>query len=198
MRMAKDCQPAGVSPDLTSQPPWQKRFETRSARYSAKSTSSGSDAAHLVFRRLVLDPLFSDFPNPFSRRSAWWESYGANAQPCPTHVRFRCLAGNPRLCLRSVRKRSRCANLEHSIPVARPARFLSFRAAHANARGSFRGDDPKKVCKCTTNDDAFPKSVRCSIQKLRNHPEPSQRKEVRKEHECYRYQKGNRGNVGNH
>ena len=31
--------------------------------------------------------------------------------------------------------------------------------------------------------------MRCSIEKLRNHPEPSQRKEVRKEHECYRYQK---------
>ena len=30
----------------------------------------------------------------------------------------------------------------HSVPVARPARFLSFRAAHANARGSFRERDP--------------------------------------------------------
>ena len=33
---------------------------------------------------------------------------------------------------------------EHSIPVARPARFLSFRVAHANARGSFREHDCKK------------------------------------------------------
>ena len=53
---------------------------------------------------------------------------------------------NPRVCLWGVRKRSRHrANLEHSIPVARPARFLSFWAAHANARGSFRGHDPKVV-----------------------------------------------------
>jgi hypothetical protein len=53
---------------------------------------------------------------------------------------------NPRVCLWGVRKRSRRrANLEHSIPVARPARFLSFWAAHANARGSFRGHDPKVV-----------------------------------------------------
>ena len=37
----------------------------------------------------------------------------------------------------SVRKRSRQANPEHS--VARPARFLSFRAAQPNARDSFRG-----------------------------------------------------------
>ena len=27
---------------------------------------------------------------------------------------------------------------------------------------------------------------------------PHKEKEVRKEHECYRYQRGNRGNVGNH
>ena len=39
--------------------------------------------------------------------------------------------------------RSRRPNLEHSIPVARPARFLSFRATRANARGSFREHDPK-------------------------------------------------------
>src|SRR5271165_5657486 len=45
-----------------------------------------------------------------------------------------------------VRKRSRRrANLEHSIPVARPTRFLSFWAAHANARRSFRGHDSKFV-----------------------------------------------------
>src|SRR5271166_2143670 len=59
---------------------------------------------------------------------------------------FKCPGGNPRVCLRGVRKRSRRANLDHSIPMARPARFLSFRAAHANARGSCRGHDPKNVC----------------------------------------------------
>ena len=63
---------------------------------------------------------------------------------------------------------------------------------------SFGSTISKKLCNCTKYVDAFRKSVRCSIQKLRNHPEPSQRKEVRKEHECYRYQRGNRGNVGNH
>ena len=43
MRMAKDCQPAGVSPAGPNfAAAWQKRFETRPARYSAKSTSSGS------------------------------------------------------------------------------------------------------------------------------------------------------------
>jgi len=42
------------------------------------------------------------------------------------------------------------------------------------------------LCKCTKLVDAFWKSVRCFIWKLRNHPEPSQRKqrkEVRKKHE---------------
>jgi len=82
----------------------------------------------------------------------------------PARPRFQCLTGNPRVCLRSVRKRSRRANLEHSIPVARPTRFLSFRAAHANARGSFRGHDSKKsLCKCNKLVDAFRKSVRCFI-----------------------------------
>src|SRR5271165_4324041 len=56
---------------------------------------------------------------------------------------FNAWLETPRVCLRGVRKRSRRANPEHSIPVARPARFLSFRAAHANARGSCRGHDPK-------------------------------------------------------
>ena len=46
----------------------------------------------------------------------------------------------------------------------------------------------KKVCAyAQTLIDAFRKSVRCSLQKLRNHPEPSQRKqrkEERKKHEC--------------
>src|SRR5271166_595952 len=45
----------------------------------------------------------------------------------------------------------------------------------------------KSLCKCNKLVDAFRKSVRCSIQKLRNHPEPSQRKqrkELRKKHEC--------------
>src|SRR5271157_5706448 len=69
---------------------------------------------------------------------------GRNYAPAPP--RFQCLGGNPRVCLRGVRKRSRRrANLEHSIPVARPTRFLSFWAAHANARGSFRGHDPQFV-----------------------------------------------------
>jgi hypothetical protein len=52
----------------------------------------------------------------------------------------------------------------------------------ANARGLFRGHDPKQVlCKCKTNVDAFRKSVRyCCLNKLRNQPEPSQRKKRRK------------------
>src|SRR5208282_3114246 len=98
----------------------------------------------------------------------------------PARLRFQCLAGNPRLCLGSVRKRSRRANLEHPIPVARPARFLSFRTAHANAGGSFRGHDAQKICANAKKlAGAFRKSVRSSIQKLRNHPEPSQRKQRR-------------------
>jgi hypothetical protein len=37
-------------------------------------------------------------------------------------------------------------------------------AAHANARGSFRGHDPEKgLCICNKLVDAFRKSVRCSI-----------------------------------
>ena len=38
------------------------------------------------------------------------------------------------------------ANPEHSIFVALLVRLLSFRAAHANARSSSRGDDPKQSC----------------------------------------------------
>jgi hypothetical protein len=37
------------------------------------------------------------------------------------------------------------------FPWFRPARFLSFRAAHANAGGTFRGHDPKKVCAYANN-----------------------------------------------
>jgi len=35
----------------------------------------------------------------------------------------------------------------------------------------------QSLCKCTKLVDAFRKSVRCSIQKLRNHPELSERKQ---------------------
>ena len=42
-------------------------------------------------------------------------------------------------------RQSRRANPEHSIPGLEPARSLSFRAAHANARGSFCGHHPK-IC----------------------------------------------------
>jgi hypothetical protein len=70
------------------------------------------------------------------------------------------------------------------FPWLGPARFLSFRAAHANARGSFRGHDPKKsLCKCKQLVGAFQKSVRCFMQKLSNHPEPLQRRKQRKKHE---------------
>ena len=45
---------------------------------------SRRDAARLVFRRLVLDPLFSaTSPIHFPRRSACRESHGANAETCP-------------------------------------------------------------------------------------------------------------------
>jgi hypothetical protein len=77
------------------------------------------------------------------------------------------------------------ANLEHSVPVTRPARFLSFRAAHANARGSFRGHDPKKVCANAKHLLArFGNPCDLLFRSSRNHPEPSQRKEARKKHEC--------------
>ena len=79
--------------------------------------------------------------------------------------------GTPRVCLRSVRKQSRRANLKCSIPMPRSTRFLPFRAAHANARGSFRGHDPKELCIRKKPVDALWKSVRCSIQKLTNHPQ---------------------------
>src|SRR5208283_4056418 len=47
---------------------------------------------------------------------------------------------------------------------------------------------------------AFRESVRSFIQKLRNHPESSQRKQRRSKEKRneYRYQKGNRGRFGNH
>jgi hypothetical protein len=82
----------------------------------------------------------------FPRRSACGESHGANAesaaQTLPDTGRnpdFNAWLETLATCLRSVCKRSRRANLEHSIaiPVARPARFLSFRTAQANARGLF-------------------------------------------------------------
>ena len=47
----------------------------------------------------------------------------------------------------------------------------------------------KDLCKCNRLVGAFRKSVRCSIQTFRNHPEPTQRKEVRKKQEYYSYQK---------
>ncbi len=64
------------------------------------------------------------------------------AQILPDAGRNYAPAGNPRVGLRSVRRRSRRANLEHSIPVARPARFyrsgLPTRTLAAHFAGAIR------------------------------------------------------------
>jgi hypothetical protein len=64
-----------------------------------------------------------------------WESYGANAQPCPLTSDFDAWRETLAYASGVFASEIRCANLEHLIPVARPAQFLSFRTAHANARG---------------------------------------------------------------
>jgi len=51
--------------------------------------------------------------------------------------------------------------------------FLSFRAAHANARGSFRGYDPKTFVHMQTTCWRVSEIRAMFVQKLRNHPEPS-------------------------
>ena len=79
--------------------------------------------------------------------------------------------------------------LSIQFPWLDQPRFLSLRAARANARSSFRAHDPHKVCAYAKIVSGFRKSVPCSIKKLRNHPEPSQRKEERRKHDCHRYQK---------
>jgi hypothetical protein len=51
----------------------------------------------------------------------------------------------------------------------------------------FAGSIRKEFVQMHNHVGAFRKSVRCSVQKLRNHPKPSprkQRKEERKKHEC--------------
>jgi hypothetical protein len=84
------------------------------------------------------------------------------------------------------------ANLEHSVPAARSARSVSLRAAHADARGSPREHDPNGCF-------AKAKNIVAVLQgKAQDHPEPSHRKEIRKENEFYTDQKGNRGDVANH
>ena len=70
----------------------------------------------------------------------------------PARPRFQCLAGNPRLCLRSVRKRSRRANLEHSIPVARPAEFYRSGLPTRTLAAHFAGTIQKSLCVCTNTD----------------------------------------------
>jgi hypothetical protein len=110
----------------------------------------------------------------------------------PARPRFQCLAGNPRIWLRSVRKRGLRANLKHSTAVARPARFLSFRAAHANAGGSLRGHHPERVFAHAKHFLAHFKNP-CEVGSRGSGitRSPYRGKEVRKEHEC-RNQKSNR------
>ena len=126
------------------------------------------DPLHTAFE--IVQQLGSAGPSSAAQPSPPAQSLpDAGRNYAPARPRFQCLAGNPRVCLRSVRKRSRHANLEHSIPVARPARFLLFRAARANARGTIR---KKGLCVCNKLVGAFRKSVQYSTEKLRNHPEP--------------------------
>ena len=99
---------------------------------------SRRDSARLVSRRLVLDSLFSGLPH----------SIFMAAQPSPPAQSLPDAGGNyaptrPRFhhawpetladASEAFATESRRANLEHSISVPRPARFLSFRVAHANA-----------------------------------------------------------------
>jgi len=82
----------------------------------------------------------------------------------------------------TLRKRSRRASLEHSIfrgsigPISIYRSWLPTRTLAAH----FAGTIPKGCANAQKLVDAFRKSVRYSIQKLTNHPEPSQRKQRKK------------------
>ena len=103
---------------------------------------SRRDAARLVFRRLVLDPLFCDFMNPFS---------APNRMPGISWCKRRNMPRS-RWCFwtgaRLVGSPHRCAT---RAPMAQPVRFLSVRATHANARDYSAGPSPKSLCIRTNN-----------------------------------------------
>ena len=69
----------------------------------------------------------------------------------PARPRFQCLAGNPRVCLRSVRKRSRRANLEYSFPWLDRLDFYRFGLPTRTLAAHFAGTIRKRVCAYATN-----------------------------------------------
>jgi hypothetical protein len=168
---------------------------------------SRRDAARLVFRRLILGPLFSGLPESIFHADPHAGNLMVQTQK-PLRKAFLTLDGTP-ISMPGWKPSQHACGVSASEAVVgtwsilypypwlgRPD-FYRSGLPQANARGLFRGHDPKQVlCRCKTNVDAFRKSVRyCCLNKLRNQPEPSQRKEERKKHECYRYQEGN---VGKH
>jgi hypothetical protein len=95
---------------------------------------------------------FPEFPNPFSTPMRMQESHGANAETC--------------------RARACAFGLERGGP-----------ALHTSALRVYRSrlilwERPEEIlCICKKLVDPFRKSMRASVlKKLRNHPEPSQRK----------------------
>jgi hypothetical protein len=108
------------SPDLL-----RRLLESNRKSIRIRLPQGAGDPLHAAFE-IVQQLALQGHPVPLNLsllRKSFLTLDGINA---PARPRFQCLAGNPRVCLRSVRKRSRRANLEHSIPVARLARFLSF------------------------------------------------------------------------
>jgi hypothetical protein len=153
---------------------------------------SRRDAARLVFRRLILGPLFSGLPESIFHGDPHAGNLMVQTQK-PLRKAFLTLDGTPismpgwkpshmpAECLQAKPSCEPGAFYTHTRGLGRPD-FYRSGLPRRNARGLFRGHDPKQVlCECKTNVDAFRKSVRyCCLNKLRNQPEPSQRKKRRK------------------
>jgi hypothetical protein len=95
----------------------------------------------------------------------------------------RCRAGTASLKLDPENPTVARGNVaEHSIPIAQPARFLSFRADHANTRSLSRGHDHRhqhsrnnggrlqesEKCLCACTFARFGNTCETTLQKLRN------------------------------
>jgi hypothetical protein len=117
---------------------------------------SRHDATQLVFRRLVLDQLSSGLPESIFHADSHARNLMAQTQktaPLTLVLSDWSEAGRP----------------------SAPRRYALI------SRGSFCGHEPKNVVHTQKYVEPFRRSVRSSVQTLRNHPEPSQRKQRKEE-----------------
>src|SRR5271165_5588795 len=102
------------------------------------------------------------------------ECHGANAKKCLARTR----ASGFRL---SAQAKPSCESGAFYFPWLNRPDFYRSGLPTRTLAAHFAGTIPKGCANAQNLVDAFRKSVRYSIRKLRNHPEPSQRKQKKKD-----------------